>query len=81
MTSKVLARLRDLRTGRIFWDADRKCKLLYCNGCRARVRLPKVAKIKGKTIKTFTEIDWAPNTVVLVEVKQRPITAKDLQEL
>jgi hypothetical protein len=61
--------LRQLRRGRIFWLFGERGKVVYSNECRARVRLPQTKQIKGKTIKGFHEIDLAPSTPVIVEVK------------
>jgi len=62
-----MTELQNLRSGRLFWFNGKKCKLIYCNDCRAHVQLPdKRVTINGKTFQRQMVSDWAPTTQVEV---------------
>ena len=69
----ILTQLRNLRRGRLFDMDGIKGKLVYCNSCRARVRLePQTVRILDRTFTRDVESDWAPTTLVRVTNKERP---------
>ena len=67
----ILTQLRNLRRGRLFDMDGIKGKLVYCNACRARVRLePRTVTILDRTFTQSVESDWAPTTLVRVIKKE-----------
>jgi len=67
----TLTQLRNLRSGRLFELDGTRGKLLYCNACRARVRLePRTVTIGDRAFTQTVESDWAPTTLVRVIKKE-----------